>query len=106
MKAYRLESGDLLFNTRNSEELVGKTALFRGDGLYLFNSNLMRIRFKQGVEPEFIAAALRTPWLQHELRLRKSGTTSVFAIYYRRRASRIEASPAVSVRSGRTGAIE
>jgi type I restriction enzyme S subunit len=30
IEAYRLEPGDFLFNTRNSEELVGKTALYRG----------------------------------------------------------------------------
>ena len=34
---YRLKRGDFLFNTRNSRELVGKTALFRSDELYLFN---------------------------------------------------------------------
>lgn len=83
VEAYRLEPGDLLFNTRNSEELVGKTALFRGGGLHLFNNNVMRIRFTVDADPEFIAAAFQTPVIQHELSLRKSGTTSVFAIYYK-----------------------
>ena len=81
--AYRLEPGDFLFNTRNSEELVGKTALYRGDGLYLFNNNLMRIRFMANADPEFVAAAFRTRFVQRELSLRKSGTTNVFAIYYK-----------------------
>lgn len=81
--AYRLAPGDFLFNTRNSEELVGKTALFRGSGLYLFNNNLMRIRFPAEVEAEFVAAVFQTPFVQRQLKLRKSGTTNVFAIYYK-----------------------
>ena len=80
---YSLRAGDLLFNTRNSKELVGKTALFREQGIYVYNNNLMRIRFKPSIEPEYIAAAFLTPFIQQELETRKSGTTSVFAIYGR-----------------------
>jgi type I restriction enzyme S subunit len=83
IEAYRLMPGDLLFNTRNSKELVGKTALCRAHGLHLFNNNIMRIRFNADAEPEFVAAVFRTPFIQHELELRKSGTTNVFAIYYK-----------------------
>ncbi len=83
VESYRLEPGDFLFNTRNSEELVGKTALYRGGGVYLFNNNVMRIRFTTEVDPEFVAAAFKTAFVQHELNLRKSGTTNVFAIYYK-----------------------
>ena len=83
VEAYRLEPGDFLFNTRNSEELVGKTALYRGGGLHLFNNNLMRVRFTARADPIFIAAAFKTAFVQHELNLRKSGTTNVFAIYYK-----------------------
>lgn len=81
--AYRLEPGDFLFNTRNSEELVGKTALYRGGGLHVFNNNLMRVRFTAKADPIFVAAAFKTAFVQHELNLRKSGTTNVFAIYYK-----------------------
>lgn len=80
---YSLSPGDFLFNTRNSRELVGKTALFRASGTYLFNNNILRIRFIEGVEPEFVAAAFQTPFVQRELESRKAGTTSVFAIYYK-----------------------
>lgn len=80
---YRLAPGDFLFNTRNSEELVGKTALYCGNELHLFNNNLMRIRFGPSAEPEFVAVAFKTGFVQHELNLRKSGTTNVFAIYYK-----------------------
>ncbi len=83
IEAYRLEPGDFLFNTRNSEELVGKTALYRGGGLHLFNNNLMRVRFTAKADPVFVAAAFKTAFVQHELNLRKSGTTNVFAIYYK-----------------------
>lgn len=35
------------------------------------------------VHPEYIAAAFQTPFAQRELSLRKAGTTSVFAIYWK-----------------------
>jgi type I restriction enzyme S subunit len=34
----KLEKGDLLFNTRNSKELVGKTAIFDGEGMQVLRS--------------------------------------------------------------------
>lgn len=83
LREYQLRPGDFLFNTRNSRELVGKTAIFREAGPYVYNNNLMRIRFIEGVEPEYVAAAFLTPYLQQELEVRKAGTTSVFAIYAR-----------------------
>ena len=83
LETYRLRHGDFLFNTRNSRELVGKTALFRGDELYLFNNNLLRVRFVESAHPEYVVAAFKTQFIQNELELRKSGTTNVFAVYYK-----------------------
>lgn len=83
LEEYRLQVGDILFNTRNSKELVGKTAIFREAGDYVYNNNLMRIRFDQRIDPEYAAHSFLTPLLQQELEFRKSGTTSVFAIYAR-----------------------
>ena len=83
VEAYCLQPGDLLFNTRNSKELVGKTGMFREEGTYVFNNNLMRMRFIAEADPFFVTAAFQTPFVQHELSLRKSGTTNVFAIYYK-----------------------
>ncbi len=80
---YRLEAGDLLFNTRNSKELVGKTAIFRETGDYVYNNNLMRIRLDERVDAEYVAQCFLTSFIQQELEFRKSGTTSVFAIYGR-----------------------
>ncbi len=82
-RAYALEDGDFLFNTRNSRELVGKTAVWRGKSGSLFNNNIMRIRFNSLVDPEFVAALFSTDPVKHELEKRKTGTTSVFAVYWR-----------------------
>jgi type I restriction enzyme S subunit len=82
-----LSSGDLLFNTRNSRELVGKTALFDGKGTFLFNNNIMRIRFTDRVDPRFAAAAFQRPLIKTQIDARKAGTTSVFAIYWKNLAT-------------------
>jgi type I restriction enzyme S subunit len=79
----RLRSGDLLFNTRNSRELVGKMGVYRGAGKELFNNNLMRIRFKPGVTPDFISQYFQTSTGRAAIEAVKSGTTSVFAVYYK-----------------------
>lgn len=80
---FALESGDLLFNTRNSKELVGKVCVYRGPHGWLFNNNLMRIRFQAGIEAAVIAAQFQFQRVQRELEQRKSGTTSVFAVYWK-----------------------
>jgi type I restriction enzyme, S subunit len=83
LRDYNLDRGDFLFNTRNSRELVGKTALFPGGTHSVFNNNIMRIRFKPTVLPEYVAAAFQRPKVRAEIESRKSGTTSVFAVYWR-----------------------
>jgi type I restriction enzyme S subunit len=83
IREYELKTGDLLFNTRNSRELVGKTAIFRGPRGWVFNNNLMRIRFQPGVSPALMAMQFQFPKVQQEVELRKAGTTSVFALYWK-----------------------
>lgn len=83
LEEYCLQPGDILFNTRNSKELVGKTAIFREAGKYVYNNNLMRLRFHGQVDAEYMAECFLTPFIRQELEFRKSGTTSVFAIYAR-----------------------
>ena len=83
VREFSLIRGDFLFNTRNSRELVGKTALFDSDGTFLFNNNIMRIRFANAVEPRYAIALFQTDFLRRQLEARKSGTTSVVAIYYK-----------------------
>lgn len=81
LRKYSLESGDLIFNTRNSRELVGKSAIFRGTPA-LFNNNILRVRFREEiVRPEYVHGFLWSSSGRQELEQRKSGTTSVFAIY-------------------------
>jgi type I restriction enzyme S subunit len=46
-----LIKGDLLFNTRNTLELVGKVSIWRNElPLALYNSNLMRMKFNNEIE--------------------------------------------------------
>jgi type I restriction enzyme, S subunit len=81
ISSYSLKPGDLLFNTRNSKELVGKVAIYPGPEGATFNNNLMRIRFRKGIDPYVICAQFQFPRVQRELEARKQGTTSVFAVY-------------------------
>jgi type I restriction enzyme S subunit len=80
---YAVSDGDLLFNTRNSRELVGKSAVYRGPRSCLFNNNLLRVRFKPSVHVDYVHQLLNSPYGRQQLETRKSGTTSVFAIYYK-----------------------
>ena len=51
-----LKPDDLLFNRTNSPELVGKTAVYKGNpSPCSFASYLIRVRFIIGVEPNFIS---------------------------------------------------
>lgn len=62
IERYRLESGDLLFNRTNSKERVGKCAVFRADGQWVFASYLIRVRvMTERVTPEFVAVFLSSP---------------------------------------------
>lgn len=79
---YSLADGDLLFNTRNTRELVGKSTVYRG-APRLYNNNLMRIRFRGEVLPDYVHRYLWSPEGRQQLDARKAGTTSVFAIYAR-----------------------
>lgn len=78
---YTVRAGDLLFNTRNSRELVGKSAIFVGEPA-LFNNNILRLRFRADlVTPGYVHGFLWSSRGKQELEQRKSGTTSVFAVY-------------------------
>ncbi len=83
LELYGLRRGDLLFNTRNSRELVGKSALVEEDCGWVFNNNLLRIRVLPDVYPQYVAQLLLSDYGAQQLDRRKSGTTNVFAIYYK-----------------------
>lgn len=83
IEKYKLLNGDFLFNTRNSIELVGKTAVVSSDDLMLFNNNILRVRFKKHIDSKFINYQFGSSLFKEKLEKIKSGTTSVAAIYYK-----------------------
>lgn len=83
IQKFKLQNGDFLFNTRNSIELVGKTAVFSGNRLMVFNNNIMRVRFKESIDSKYINYQFYTSYLKSQLNSIKSGTTNVAAIYYK-----------------------
>jgi len=81
---FLLRKGDILINTRNSYELVGKTGIVRDDHTKaVFNNNLLRIRVKSDYNPLFIAYQLVSPWLRKQMLKEKKATTNVCALYQR-----------------------
>jgi len=79
---YTLNKGDFIYNTRNAPNLVGKSAVYHGEsGKYLFNNNILRIRFSKKVNSDYINFYLNTPGGQEQIKRLVSGTTSVAAIY-------------------------
>ena len=81
-----LKRGDILFNTRNTLDLVGKVAMWRGElALAVFNSNILRIDFHEGrgFQNGFANLALNSHDAIRQLRAMATGTTSVAAIYWR-----------------------
>jgi type I restriction enzyme, S subunit len=61
VKKYLLRPGDLLFNRTNSAELVGKTAVFRGDREAVFASYLIRFKPKRDlIVPGFLCAFINS----------------------------------------------
>lgn len=83
---HRLVYGDVLFNTRNTLDLVGKVAIWRGElPVAYYNSNLMRLEFdlREVCSSEYANYALNTAGTVARLRAMATGTTSVAAIYTR-----------------------
>lgn len=86
IERHRLRRGDVLFNTRNTLDLVGKIAMWREEvECAYFNSNLMRLNFDPEiiVSNEFANLALNSEGSISGLRAMATGTTSVAAIYTR-----------------------
>lgn len=79
---FQLKPGDWLFNTRNSVELVGKSCVWNGAPI-VFNNNLLRVRFKETINPWFVEIWFRSSRGKASLATVKSATTSVAAIYQR-----------------------
>jgi len=79
-----LKNGDILFNTRNTLDLVGKVAIWKNELPFaLYNSNLLRLNFKKEYigNNEFVNYLFNSQLILNKLRGYATGTTSVAAIY-------------------------
>jgi type I restriction enzyme S subunit len=82
LRKYEVREGDILFNTRNSVELVGKVGIVRRPPPNaVFNNNLMRIRLKPGIVPGFVVLQMCSPGFRRKLNAVKRATTNVAAVY-------------------------
>ena len=83
VELFALQYGDFLFNTRNSYELVGKNAVWNIDlqNKVLFNNNIMRVRFKHGINPFLVSFYLNSKEGKQKLDKCKKNTTNIAAIY-------------------------
>jgi type I restriction enzyme S subunit len=81
-----LKENDLLFNTRNTLELVGKVAIWKNELPFaVYNSNLMRMKFAEKWVQlnSYMNYAFNSHYALSQLKGRATGTTSVAAIYGR-----------------------
>ena len=63
LEHYSLQPGDVIFNNTNSEEWVGKTAVFKEEGNYVFSNHMTRIRVDTSlISPNFLAYYLNFLW--------------------------------------------
>lgn len=84
IERFHLKKGDILINTRNSFELVGKTGIVREEKTNaVFNNNLLRLRVKNNFVPLFIGYQLINPSLKSQMLKEKKATTNVCALYQR-----------------------
>lgn len=60
---YSLAIGDVIFNNTNSEEWVGKTAVFDKEGEFVFSNHMTRLRVCRDLAlPEYLACYLHLLW--------------------------------------------
>ncbi|MEB7675027.1 restriction endonuclease subunit S [Staphylococcus equorum] len=80
---YYIKKGDFLFNTRNTMELVGKSATWTNKSdKFAFNSNIARIVLKD-IDTYFFNYLYNTSKMINKVKSLAVGTTSVAAIYPR-----------------------
>ena len=83
VKRFALMKGDILFNTRNSVELVGKVGIVRRDpeSPTVYNNNLLRIRLPECLDSVFVGLQLCAQPFRQRMERVKKATTSVAAVY-------------------------
>ena len=63
LERYRLAVNDVVFNNTNSEEWVGKTAVFDQEGEYVFSNHMTRLRADTSlINPAFLGVYLHFLW--------------------------------------------
>jgi len=81
---YKLKKNDLLINTRNSFELVGKSGIVKNDNVdRVFNNNILRLRFKNSIIPKFVNYQMLSNEIRQQIHKEKKATTNVCALYQR-----------------------
>lgn len=60
IEKFNLEYNDLLFNRTNSPELVGKTAIYKGEQPAIFAGYLIRVRCLKSLVPDFLNYSLNS----------------------------------------------
>ncbi len=83
---HRLHYGDVLLNTRNTLDLVGKVSIWRDElPLAYYNSNILRLEFTEPYcgSSGYFGYALNAQRSIDAIRALATGTTSVAAIYTR-----------------------
>ena len=82
---YGVRRGDVLFNSKNSAELVGKTAFAdkQVEGA-LLNENIMRLRFSTDIDPTFAWVWFQGPVMKATIADATRASTNVAAIYQHR----------------------
>ena len=60
IEKYRLANGDVLFNRTNSPELVGKTALFRGEREAIYAGYLIKVNQLECIHPLYLTHYLNS----------------------------------------------
>lgn len=61
IEKYKLISGDVLFNRTNSPELVGKTAVYKGERPAIYAGYLIKIRCSDALLPDYLNYCLNSP---------------------------------------------
>jgi type I restriction enzyme, S subunit len=83
---HRLRYGDVLFNTRNTLDLVGKVSIWRDELPFAYyNSNISRLEFypQHCGDSQYFGYTLNTKSAIKDIRALATGTTSVAAVYAR-----------------------
>ena len=68
IQKYTVHHGDILFNRTNSPELVGKTAVYKGEKPLAFAGYLVRLRTNNHANPDYVSAVLNSPYGKATLR--------------------------------------